>query len=116
MKKETPPFTHRKLDLGEDLRAFAGARPRGWDDRDWESFLDYLATRGRGADRSGPQLERERLALRLERIEGLEPETIRALVDRYETLWSLRQALPSELAEATGVVPSVAERIYEETH
>ena len=114
-----PVRTHRKLDLDEDLRKFAAARPQGWDHHDWEVFLDHLAQRGhdvQNPEAIGAQLERERLASILDRISGMGPRRTEALVERYQTLWNLRQASVEELAGFRAIPRSLAERIYEEVH
>lgn len=99
-----------------DLRAFAQARPAGWGHDDWLSFLDVL--RERGHDTSDPesiglQLERERLAVVLAEVQGLGPKRVEALVTRFDTLWSLRQASVDDVAAVQGIPRSLAERIVE---
>ncbi|HYJ78219.1 MAG TPA: hypothetical protein VEW03_01350, partial [Longimicrobiaceae bacterium] len=70
------------------MRAFAAARPEGWGHEDWISFLDHLRTRGHetGDDAGiGRLLERERLSVLLERIPGMGPRRVQAVVERFET-------------------------------
>lgn len=103
-------------DLGGDLREFVRSRPDGWGHDDWLGLLDDL--RGRGHDVSdegsvGMQLERERLSHRLEGIEGVKGSQTRALVDRFETVYSLRHASVDEIASVKGVTREAAERIKE---
>jgi hypothetical protein len=109
-------FEHgpRGPDLREDLRAFVQARPSGWGHEDWVAFLDHLSTRGH--DTSNPEavgllLERERLAARLEGVQGMGPRRTQALVDRCETIWSAAQAGVDELAAVPGMNRSLAERV-----
>ena len=104
-------------DLRSDLRAFASARPEGWGHDDWLSFLDHL--RGRGHDTAdegavGLALERERLAVVLERIAGMGPRRVATLVERYDTWWSLRHADVDELARLPGMNRALAERVKQE--
>jgi hypothetical protein len=103
-------------DLRAHMRHFASARTEGWGHDDWLAFLDEL--HGRGHDVSdhhaiGRQLESERLSLVLERMPELSPPQVSALVERFETLWSLRNAQASELAEVRGVSGDLAERVLE---
>jgi hypothetical protein len=101
-------------DLTRDLRDFASGRPNGWDHSDWESFLEHLRGRGHdtsNADAIGLSLERERLALALGKVEGVGPQRVRALADRFTTLWSLRNAEVEEIASAANIRRDLAERI-----
>lgn len=104
-------------ELREDLRAFAAARPSGWEHHDWLAFLDHL--RERGHDTSDPEaigaaLERERLAVVLAGVEGLGPRRVHSLVDRFRTLWSMRHAAADEVAGVPGMNRPVAERLVRE--
>lgn len=103
--------------LREDLREFASARPSGWGHEDWLAFLDTLRERGHDtadADRIGRLLERERLATVLSTVPGLGPKRVEALVERFETLWSMRRAGIDEVASVPGIPRSLAERVVEE--
>jgi hypothetical protein len=103
-------------DLRRDLRDFASARPEGWDHRDWVSFLDHLRERGHDTsdpDGIGTALEQERLAVVLERIQGVGPARLRSLVEQFGSLWNLRQAGAEQIANTTSVPRSLAERIQE---
>lgn len=117
-KKAAAPAKRTKpapvADLRSELRAFASARPGGWDHADWLTFLDHLGTRGHDvsdADGIGRQLERERLAVVLGQVQGLGPKRVDALVARYETLWSLRHADADELARVAGMNRAIAEKV-----
>lgn len=104
----------RSPDLRKDLRDFASGRPQGWNHEDWQAFLEHL--RGRGHDTSnsdaiGLALERERLALSLEKIEGVGPQRVKSLADRFTTIWSLRNADVEEIAAAANIRRDLAERI-----
>ncbi|HEX2081736.1 MAG TPA: helix-hairpin-helix domain-containing protein [Longimicrobium sp.] len=103
--------------LKADLRAFASARPSGWNHDDWVAFLAHLAERGHDTsnhDDIGARLERERLSVVLEGINGLGPKRVNALVDRFHTLWSMRHAHPTEIAAVSGMTRPLAERVAQE--
>jgi hypothetical protein len=102
--------------LQADLRAFAIARPAGWNHDDWVAFLGHLAERGHDVSDHGTvgiRLERERLAVALEAIEGLGPKRVHSLVDRFQTLWSMRQADPAAVAGTPGMTRPLAERVLQ---
>lgn len=104
------------LDLIRDLRDWATPRLSGWTHMDWTGLLESL--RGRGHDVSdtetvGRSLERERLRLVLEGVEGLGPRRAETLVERYGTLWSLRQAGAEEIAASTGISRALADRVVQ---
>jgi hypothetical protein len=103
-------------DLREHLRRFAAARPNGWNHDDWLGLLDEL--RGHGHDISNPDavgatLERERLLLVLEGVDGLGPRRAQTLATRFETLYSLRHAGASEIASAARLPLPLATRVAE---
>lgn len=103
--------------LAADLRAFAVGRPSGWGHDDWVSFLAHLGERGHDvsdADGIGRRLERERLGVVLGAVQGLGPKRVEALVDRFETLWSLRQASAADVASVPGMTRPLAERLVED--
>jgi len=115
-KGEKGGFVHKPKgpDLRADLRAFVQAQPGGWGHDDWVAFLDHL--RGRGHDTAdeaaiGLELERERLAATLERIQGMGPRRVRAVVDRYDTLYSACRADVDEIAALPGMNRALAERV-----
>ncbi|HEU0053558.1 MAG TPA: helix-hairpin-helix domain-containing protein [Longimicrobium sp.] len=101
-------------DLAADLRAFAVARPEGWNHDDWLAFLAHLAGRGHDtsdADGIGLRLERERLGVMLEGVQGMGPRRVQTLVDRYDTLYSIRAAGVDELAALPGMNRPLAEKV-----
>ncbi|HEX5727125.1 MAG TPA: helix-hairpin-helix domain-containing protein [Longimicrobiaceae bacterium] len=109
----------RKPDLREDLRAFAAGRPEGWSHDDWLAFVNHLRERGHDVsdpDAVGRSLERERLAAVLEAVPGLGPRRIEALVSRFDTLWSLRQAHVDDIARVPGIPRALAERVAVSLH
>ncbi|HYR08073.1 MAG TPA: hypothetical protein VEQ60_09900 [Longimicrobium sp.] len=103
--------------LQADLRAFAIARPSGWNHEDWMSFLGHLREKGHDvADHQavGARLERERLAVALEAIEGLGPKRVNSLVERFQTLWSMRHAESADVATVAGMTRPLAERVVQQ--
>jgi pyruvate/2-oxoglutarate dehydrogenase complex dihydrolipoamide acyltransferase (E2) component len=115
-KGEKQGFVHKPKgpDLRADLRAFVQAQPGGWGHDDWIAFLDHL--RGRGHDTVdeaavGLALERERLAAALERIQGMGPRRVQAVVERYDTLYSACRADVDEIAALPGMNRSLAEKV-----
>jgi len=114
-KRKTPySAAARTADLRADLRDFASARPEGWGHDDWLGFLEHL--RGRGHDTSdadaiGLQLERERLAVILERVQGMGPRRVQAVVERFDTYWSLARAGVDEIAAVPGMNLALAEKV-----
>jgi len=101
-------------DLRADLRAFITARPSGWGHDDWIAFLDHLRERGHDTSDSeaiGLALERERLAATLERIVGMGPRRVQAVVERYDTLYSACRADVDEIAALPGMNRSLAEKV-----
>ena len=107
-------YKRKGPDLRADLRAFVQAQPSGWGHDDWIAFLDHL--RGRGHDTSdseaiGLALERERLAATLERVQGMGPRRVQAVVERYDTLWSACRADVDEIAALPGMNRSLAEKV-----
>lgn len=102
------------VDLRADLRAFAAGRPQGWDHADWLAFLEHLRERGHetsDAEAIGMALERERLAVVLETVPGMGPKRVDGLVERFQTLWSLRHAPVDAIASTPGMNLSLAEKV-----
>jgi len=106
------PTAHPKL-RGE-LRRFVVEKPNGWGHDDWLGLLDRLQDRGYDTtdpDAVGRALERERLAAMLAGVPGVGPQRIRSIVERYGTVWDLRQADVDDLTRSAGIPRSLAERI-----
>jgi hypothetical protein len=106
-------------DLRSDLRDFASARPQGWGHDDWLNFLESLRNRGhdvRDHDAVGLALEKERLDLALSQIQGIGAQRRKTLVDRFGTLWSLRNADVDEVARLANIPRSLAERVKGALH
>jgi excinuclease UvrABC nuclease subunit len=100
--------------LGEELRRFVGDHPHGWGHDEWLNLLEYLRARGHDihdSDAVGALLERQRLIARLREIDGIGPLRVRALSDRYGSLWNLAQADPDELTQSARMPRGLAERI-----
>ncbi|HEY0016735.1 MAG TPA: helix-hairpin-helix domain-containing protein [Longimicrobium sp.] len=103
--------------LQADLRAFAVARPAGWNHEDWMAFLAHLSERGHDvSDQAviGSRLEQERLGVALTGIEGLGPKRVDALVQRFQTLWSMRHADAASIAGVPGMTRPLAERVVQQ--
>jgi hypothetical protein len=101
-------------DLKKHLKDFASGRPQGWSHEDWESFLGHLRTQGHdtsNADAIGLALERERLSLALQKVEGLGQRRIKNLAERFTTVWSLRHADVEDIAQVANVPRDLADRI-----
>jgi hypothetical protein len=102
--------------LQADLRAFAIARPGGWNHEDWLAFLDSLRQKGHdlsSTEEIGSRLERERLGVVLSSIQGIGPKRVDALVNQFHTLYSARHASVEEFAGA-GLPRADAERVLRE--
>ena len=98
----------------EAVQRFVAEHPEGWGHADWQGLLDSL--RADGGDVSdeaaiGLAAERARLAATLGQVKSVGPQRIKVIIDRYETIWSLRGAPAEELAAATKIPLAVAERI-----
>jgi len=107
----------RPTDLRADLRDFASGRPQGWSHTDWLHFLETLATRGhdvRERDLIGIALEKERLDLKLSSIRGVGPQRRQALVERFGTVWTLRNASVEQIVEVARVPQELGEQIKAE--
>jgi hypothetical protein len=103
--------------LQADLRAFATARPGGWNHDDWVAFLSELGAAGHDvsdAEGIGSRLEQERLAVVLGSVAGLGPKRVQSLVDRFHTLWSIRQAGADEVAAVPGMTRPLAQRVVDD--
>jgi hypothetical protein len=115
-----PPRTRARRtgpDLRQDLREFATARPQGWGHEDWLRFLEGLRDRGHNIeDREaiGIALERERLDLALSRFDELPEEGRSTLVERFQTLWSFRNADVDAISSIAGIPREVADRVRAE--
>lgn len=100
-------------DLRSDLRDFVRQNPQGWGHDEWTGLLGRLRERGHqgNEEQIGSALERERLAMKLEEMEGVGPQRVKSLVDRFGTLYSLRHAAADEVAEAAKIPRELAEKI-----
>lgn len=104
--------------MDQHLTAFIEAHPEGWGHEDWLGLLAELERDGfdiSDTDAIGLALEKRRLAkeLYIRAVPGLGPKRIDAVVDRFETLWSLRQAEPEQLAQIRTIPGELAERVVE---
>jgi len=115
-QKSAPAKRAGGLDLRSEARGFVAGRPQGWNHDEWLSFLDDLRQRGHNVedrDAIGSLLERERLGVVLERVEGISAQRVRAIADRYGNVWRLKDASPEELAREAKIPQPLAERILE---
>ena len=81
------------------------------------AFLGHLGERGHDVSDQqtiGTRLERERLAVALEAIEGLGPKRVQSLVDRFQTMWSMRHAQAADIATVAGMTRPLAERVVQQ--
>lgn len=102
--------------MHQQLIDFIEAHPEGWDHQAWLGLLADLERAGHDMsdpDAIGFALETERLGWELRRraVPGLGPKRIEAVVDRYKTLWSLRQADAGDLAEIKTIPSKLAEKV-----
>ena len=101
-------------DLTADLRQFVSENPNGWGHDEWLSLLHRLQERGHSVDDTeqiGRTLERERLTATLQRVQGVGPQRVKAIADRYGNIWNLLYADVDDLVQATNIPRSLAERI-----
>ncbi|CAN5675211.1 hypothetical protein BH23GEM3_BH23GEM3_21390 [soil metagenome] len=106
----------KEADLRKELRGFAESHTHGWSHDEWTGLLGSLQERGFDTsepDRLGLELEKERLALKLEKVTGLGPARVRSLTEQFGTLWSLRHADVEQISSAGGIPRAVAERVTE---
>jgi hypothetical protein len=104
------------LNLKADLRAFAAGRPEGWGHDDWLAFLEHLAQRGHDTESAaeiGEALERERLAVVLEVVQGMGPRRVDSVVNRFGSVWHLSQASVEDVCSLPSMPRSLAERVLE---
>jgi hypothetical protein len=104
--------------MDQHLTAFIEAHPEGWGHNEWLGLLAQLERAGfhiGDTDEIGLALEKQRLAreLRERHVPGLGPKRIDAVVDRFGTLWSLRQADAGQLAEIKTIPGELAQRVVE---
>jgi hypothetical protein len=104
------------MSIRDQLTAFVEDHPDGWDHAEWVGFLQALDQQGidvSDPDDLGLKLENTRLSWELQRraVPGLGPKRIDAVVGRFGTLWSLRQATPDEIAEIPTIHKGLAEKL-----
>lgn len=108
--------TQPKTDLRRDLRDFASGRPDGWNHEDWMGFLEHLQSRGHNIndrDQIGTMLERERLAVVLEKVQGMGPARVNAIAERYGSIWNLRNTSAEDLSRDASIPQPLAEKVVE---
>lgn len=105
-----------KADLRQDLREFASGRPDGWNHEDWMGFLEHLQSRGHNIndrDQIGTMLERERLAVVLERVQGMGPARVNSIAERYGNIWNLRNTSAEDLSRDASIPQPLAEKVVQ---
>jgi hypothetical protein len=103
----------KESDLHAELRTFAASRPYGWTHGEWVELLSHLEAKGLDAgdpERIGRALERERLAIVLAEVAGMGPRRIDAVLERFETVWRLREASVDDIAALPNIPRALAER------
>jgi hypothetical protein len=103
-------------DLRTEARGFVSGRPQGWNHDEWLGFLDDLRGRGHNVedrDAIGSLLERERLAVTLEKVPGLGAQRVKSISERYGNVWRLKDASVDDLTRDTKIPRPLAERILE---
>lgn len=101
-------------DLQGDLRQFVRDNPHGWGHDEWLGLLDQLRSRGHSVDDTeeiGRQLERERLATRLEGVQGVGPQRVKTISQHFGSIWGLMYADVDDLARSANIPRPLAERI-----
>ncbi len=101
-------------DLRSEMRDFVTARPGGWDHEDWSSFLEHLRSRGHAVEDDGAvgtALERERLAMCLEKVPGMGPARVRKVVETFGRVWEVRTASVDDISARTGLPRNLAEQV-----
>ncbi len=110
-----------KTGLMDELKSFVETHPDGWNDGDWNQLLTQLNQEGHDtSDREqiGWTLEQERLAFAIRRkeIPGFGAKRIQAVVERFGTVWNLRHASASDIAEIPTIHKSLAEKLESAFH
>ena len=102
--------------IDQTLQAFVEEHPFGWSHEDWLQLLGSLEAAG--ADVSDPEalgytLERTRLGLVLHenKVKGLGPKRIEAIVERFGTLWNASHATAADFAEIPTIPKGLAEKL-----
>lgn len=101
-------------DLHSELRDFAAEHPEGWSQDERTRLVDRLTRTGHDStdpDAIGMILERERLDLMLQKVQGIGEKRRNTVLDRFGRLWDLRQAGVDEIASLPGLSRPIAERI-----
>jgi excinuclease UvrABC nuclease subunit len=104
--------------MDKRLQAFVERHPEGWSHEEWLGLLAELGNGGEDvhdAAAVGLALEKTRLAWELSRcrVKGLGPKRREALVDRFETLWRLREAPVEDVAGVPTITQELAEQLVQ---
>ena len=104
----------KKSALQAEIERFVAEHPEGWGHGEWAGLLEGLRAEGHDVSDEGAiglAVERARLAKMLGQVKSVGPQRIKVIIDRYETIWSLRGAGAEELAAQAKIPLAVAERI-----
>ena len=109
------------MKMKQRLQAFVERHPEGWNHVEWLALLAELGQNGGETGdpaEVGLALERTRLEWELSRraVTGLGPKRREALVDRFETLWRLKQAQVEDVAGVPTIPRSLAEKVVQAIH
>ena len=101
---------------GLEVRRFVEEHPQGWGHEDWLEFLHRLNETGYEVgdpDGLGLEVERERLAQVLSRIElkGLGPKRREALTTQFGSLYNLCSTDGEQIARLTGIPRALADEV-----
>ena len=102
--------------LDSEVQRFVDEHPDGWSHEDWGYFLAQLSANQvdiTDVDQVGARLEAERLrrVLLTAGVDGLGPKRVDAIVEKFGSVWNLRQAHAEQVAS----IPTIPRRLAEET-
>ena len=102
--------------LDSEVQVFVDEHPDGWSHADWDHFLFRLSARHvnvTDVDQIGARLEAARLrrVLLTSGVDGLGPKRVDAIVEKFGSVWNLRQADPEQVAS----IPTIPRPLAEET-
>jgi len=107
--------------MTQTISTFIETHPTGWTHNQWLELLVELEEEGTDVTQPeavGLELERERLGWELRRreVQGLGPKRVQALIDTFNTFWSLRQASAAEIAEIKTIPLALANNVFDAIH
>ena len=98
------------------LDTFVEAHSSGWGHHEWSQLIEDLGAHGidtSDVDGIGIALENRRLAHALSAagVSGLGPKRIGAIVEKFGTLYNLRNASTDEIAAIKNIHPTLAGKV-----